>query len=127
MDWHTGSNPSNLAWNQPAIRRGMKSSGFWAIDVRQPGNYQIRLRRWPAESKMKLGDSASNQSASKISRATLKIANHEISKEANPNHESVEFQIKLDSGQTELKADFLDASGNNLFGAYYVELLMTKP
>ena len=127
MDWHTGSNPSNLAWNQPAIRRGMKSSGFWAIDVRQPGKYQIRLRRWPAESKMKLGDSASNQSASKISRATLKIANHEISKEANPNHESVEFQIKLDSGQTELKADFLDASGNNLFGAYYVELLMTKP
>ena len=126
MDWHTGSNPGNLAWNQPAIRRGMKSSGFWAIDVRQAGNYQIRLRRWPAESKMKFTDKSGNQPQADITQARLSIGRQQTTTSVNSSSEFVEFQIKLNSGQTELKADFLDASGNTLFGAYYVELTWVK-
>lgn len=126
MDWHTGSNPGNLAWNQPAIRRGMKSTGFWAIDVRQAGDYQIRLRRWPVESKLKIDEKPMNPNQPAIAQARLAIGSQQATKPVNASEELIEFQMKLNSGQIELKADFLDASGNILFGAYYVEMTLIK-
>ncbi|MEM1443616.1 MAG: sulfatase/phosphatase domain-containing protein, partial [Verrucomicrobiota bacterium] len=51
-------NPSKLSateWldvfvdQQGQIRRGVKKSGFWMIDVAEAGEYDIELRRWPRE------------------------------------------------------------------------------
>ena len=49
-DWiTTGSTP----WNQSHIRKAMtgsRNTGFWNVNVVEPGEYEIRLRRWPEES-----------------------------------------------------------------------------
>ena len=48
-DWiTTGTTP----WNQRSVRAAMtgeKNTGFWNVNVVADGQYEIRLRRWPAE------------------------------------------------------------------------------
>ena len=34
---------------QGQIRRGVRKSGFWMVDVAEDGEYEIELRRWPRE------------------------------------------------------------------------------
>ncbi|MEE2658873.1 MAG: arylsulfatase [Candidatus Latescibacterota bacterium] len=39
----------SVAWNQRQVRQGMVTSGYWEVDVRCAGDYEIELRRWPEE------------------------------------------------------------------------------
>ncbi|MCE2450389.1 MAG: N-acetylgalactosamine-4-sulfatase, partial [Candidatus Latescibacteria bacterium] len=39
----------SAVWNQRQVRAGQITSGFWAVDVKEAGRYQIELRRWPEE------------------------------------------------------------------------------
>ena len=39
----------NCAWNQGQVRTGYIVSGYWEVDVKQSGNYEIEFRRWPTE------------------------------------------------------------------------------
>ena len=36
-------------WNQGQVRRGDACSGYWEVQVEEPGQYEFALRRWPAE------------------------------------------------------------------------------
>ena len=44
-DWHTDNGP--VPWNQPSVARHPKANGFWAVDVKQAGRYEITLRLRP--------------------------------------------------------------------------------
>ena len=39
----------SAVWNQRQVRGGQITSGYWAVDVREAGRYQVELRRWPEE------------------------------------------------------------------------------
>ena len=39
----------SVAWNQGQVRAGQVCSGYWAVDIKRPGCYEIELRRWPEE------------------------------------------------------------------------------
>ena len=40
---------SSVAWNQGQVRAGQVCSGYWAVDIKRSGSYEIELRRWPEE------------------------------------------------------------------------------
>ena len=58
---------------------------------------------------MKLNDSVAKQQRPKIAKAKLKIGTKEFISKINDTQILAKFQIKLNSGQTELMADFIDA------------------
>ena len=39
----------DAVWNQCQVRAGQVTSGYWAVDVKEKGRYEIELRRWPEE------------------------------------------------------------------------------
>ena len=39
----------SVAWNQGQVRAGQVCSGYWAVDIKKSGCYEIELRRWPEE------------------------------------------------------------------------------
>ena len=39
----------SVAWNQGQVRAGQVCSGYWAVDIKKSGYYEIELRRWPEE------------------------------------------------------------------------------
>jgi hypothetical protein len=38
----------------PQVRAGKAVAGYWAVDVRKAGVYEIEMRRWPAETDYEL-------------------------------------------------------------------------
>ncbi len=38
-----------VAFNHRQVREGLVTSGFWEIDIRQPGRIEIEISRWPEE------------------------------------------------------------------------------
>ncbi|MEM7736295.1 MAG: arylsulfatase [Deinococcota bacterium] len=47
----------DIAWDQPHVLEGLKTSGHWAVEVEQAGVFEISLRRWPVELKLPICDS----------------------------------------------------------------------
>ncbi len=45
-DWHTDNGP--VPWHQNSIRNGQKANGFWAVDVAEPGTYEVTARMRPS-------------------------------------------------------------------------------
>ncbi|MCK4958506.1 MAG: arylsulfatase, partial [Planctomycetes bacterium] len=45
QSWHGDAIP----YNQHHVRSALKSNGYWVIDVEEPGDYKVELRRWPRE------------------------------------------------------------------------------
>ncbi len=131
-DWiTTGSTP----WNQAHIRRaatGRNVTGFWNVKVVADGDYEIRLRRWPAEADKPLdaalppgtpvpGARAFRTTpgvAIKPVKATIKIGDVTASTDVKPGAKEVVFNVKLKAGKTRFWATF-DAADGKTYGAYY--------
>lgn len=117
---------------QAQIRRGERKNGVWHLHVAQPGRYTFRLRRYPAESGLKLTDAAEETRvtdgtyvagpAFPIASAVLRIGDREESVAVKPDDTSVDFTLQLESGSTEMQTWFLDAEGGPIAGAYFVEV-----
>lgn len=122
MDWHTGGTPAGLAWDQTMIRNGLKGNGFWALDVRKAGVYEIELLRWPVESGIALGDTVEGGKAWPIASAKISIAGQMLQKQVNAEEKSVKFELKLEPGPQQLQSEFLDAQQKVLGGAYYATI-----
>lgn len=132
-DWHTKREAS--PWHQRHIRQGYRDNGYWLLKVEEPGEYNLKLRRWPEETKLALnanapvrpareGTSVRESVKSKsltITKAKVNIQGVELSKEVNPNDEFVEFELELKKGETELKTWFTLDNKEEL-GAYYVSV-----
>jgi arylsulfatase len=116
--------------NMPMIRQGINRNGPWHVLVEREGNYEVSLRRWPAEVnapltaglpafKGVLGDFKAGK-ALPIAKARLKVANLDKSTRVAKDDKAVTFQVHLPAGETVLQTWFYDGNGEELCGAYYV-------
>ncbi|WP_216362724.1 sulfatase-like hydrolase/transferase [Formosa algae] len=129
-DWHT---ETISPWHQRHIREGYIDNGYWLLKVAEAGTYNIKLRRWPSETKLALGAEAeirpeipgTSVSTSKkgkalqIKNARIKIQDKEASQVVDATQEYVEFTVDLEAGDTQLQTWFTLADKTEL-GAYYV-------
>ena len=125
-------------WNQKSIREAKskpKDIGFWNLEVERAGEYEIQLRRWPAEGNVisaAITDSipagedvpgvrayrARKGRAISAVSAQIEIGGKTLTKNIEKEAPSVTFRLNLEKGPTQLKATFLGADGA-LTGAYY--------
>ncbi|MHC2071072.1 arylsulfatase [Bremerella sp. T1] len=116
---------------QIQIRRGVPKNGSWHVTVAETGTYELELRRWPKESRLKLHEGCPELqvtdgtflegTALPIARATLRLDDRKILL-AQPDRDKTAFvtQAKLDSGPLEIRATFFDKAGTEICGAYYL-------
>ncbi|MFT5464931.1 MAG: arylsulfatase A-like enzyme [Verrucomicrobiales bacterium] len=131
-DWITdGSTP----WNQGHVRSGddkPKDQGFWYVWVEEAGDYEIELRRWPAESDREIsGDLPAGKpvpgtkafrttpgKAFEIIRASVEIGEAKAEAKVPAGAKSVTLKVTLTEGEHEFWAKFHREGGKEV-GAYY--------
>lgn len=147
---HPAANPARLTshdwittrmtpWNQSQVRNAMtgeSNTGFWNVDVKEAGDYEIRLRRWPETSGLALnaklapgapvpGQKAYRETAGvplAIESASLQIG-HEMQKQTvDGSEKEAVFQMTLPAGKTRMTATFLTDDGT-VYGAYFAYVL----
>ncbi len=114
------------------VRAGEAKNGFWNVEVVRGGDYTITLRRWPREANLPLtagqpGEQVTDGTlipgkALPIARARLKIADHDLAQAAADGARGVTFLVRLQPGRTRLQTWFFDGAGQELCGAYHVEV-----
>ena len=129
----------NAVWNQRQVRAGQVTSGFWAVDVKEAGRYQIELRRWPEETGYALaagieGDDSGWYRAGiqpkdapayeggvalALGWAQLSIGGQNLQQEVDPTATSACFEIDLAAGLDRLYASFYDHIERTI-APYYV-------
>ncbi len=131
-DWHT---EATSPWQQHHIRIGYKDNGYWLVKVEEDGEYEIKLRRWPAESGLALHDKApirparegTSVTASKagislpITEAKISIQGVEESVKVNEGDPYAKFTVNLKKGETQLQTWFKMTKREDI-GAYFVEV-----
>ena len=116
--------------NATGIRAGINRNGPWHVLVEREGQYEIALRRWPAEAdaaisagmpafKGVLGRLAPGK-ALPIVKARLKVADLDESQPVARDDKAATFRTHLPAGKTTLQTWFYDRNGKQLCGAYYV-------
>lgn len=122
-------------WNQAHIRRaftGEENTGFWNVEVVEPGRYEIAVRRWPREAGAAIdaalppGDPVPGVrayretpgKAFKAEKATIRIGERELQAPVAEGAEEVVFKMELPAGTTTLSGRFYDAE-ENWIGTYY--------
>ncbi len=114
-DWHS----PNPAWSQQAVREGVKSNGFWAIEAERGGEYEFALRRWPIEVDRPINVAIKGGRAISATGARLKIADVDETEPVAADAVEVRFHVRLKAGKTRLQTWFTDDNGESR-GAYYV-------
>lgn len=131
-DWHT---ESVSPWHQRHIRSGYKDNGYWQLKIAESGTYKFKLRRWPAETHLALTAEApirpaipgTSVSASKkgkslaIKAAKISIQDMEMTENADPEAEYVEFSMDLKAGEANLNAWFV-LDDQEEIGAYFIDV-----
>jgi len=131
-DWHS---ETFTPWKQDHIRTGQINNGFWRVKVEEEGTYTIKLRRWPEESHLALGDKASVRPALEgtsvtpskpgkalnIKKSRIKLQGIEMFKDVDLTSEFVEYTVKLKKGETHLETWFTLDDGVEI-GAYYAKI-----
>jgi arylsulfatase A-like enzyme len=131
-------NPTRLAaaeWydvfvdQQGQIRMGVRKNGVWHLDVAQPGTYRVAISRFPAESKLALGDvvpatkladgKLSAGPAWPVARGRIRVGDMEKEMAADAKSTAIEFQVDLPSGTTTLQTWLLGPKGKPIAGAFY--------
>ncbi len=116
--------------HQEEIRTGLNRSGPWHVLVERDGEYQVSLRRWPAEADTAitaglpafdgfLGHYAPGK-ALPIIKARLKVADLDESKPVAKDDKAVTFTVHLPAGKTTLQTWFYGRGDKQLGGAYCV-------
>jgi arylsulfatase A-like enzyme len=110
----------DVAWDQSQIRRALKVSGAWAVDVARSGTYEISLHRWPREAAAPIAGVPADGRGVAIDAtgARLRIADFDETKPVPPGAQAVTFRAELKPGRTELKSCFTSGDGREQ-GAYY--------
>ena len=115
---------------QKQVRNGDKRSGYWHVEVDQPGTYEFEMRRWPVESGYGLNDAISETQvtdgvlpagkAFNIAAARMKVGEIEQSVKVYPSDKSAKFTFDLEAGKTSIITFFDDEHGERILGAYYL-------
>jgi arylsulfatase A-like enzyme len=119
------------AWNQETVRAGNKVNGFWALEAAEAGNYEIELRRYPAESNLALaaiapkgepvpgGQPYPPGEALRILKGKITIGQKTYEKQVQGNGTSISFVLPLARGDFNLTTVLQDDT-NQEWPAYYV-------
>jgi arylsulfatase len=112
------------------VRGGLNKNGPWHVKVEQDGEYEIRLRRWPAEADAALdagvpafkavdGQLPAGK-ALPVAAARLKVGDFDRTLPAPAGAKEVVFTVPLKAtAKTQMQTWLRDAAGNDLCGAYY--------
>lgn len=121
------------AWNQTSIREGVRSNGFWVVEIEEDGIYTFNLMRWAPETHTPLlsatpqGRAVQNAKVSPEGKK-LDIIGGEISIGNNKQRKyiaedfkgkAISFDIELKKGKYKLNADLIYAD-NQSFASFYV-------
>jgi hypothetical protein len=129
----------NAVWNHRQVRAGQITSGYWAVDIKQAGRYEIELRRWPEETDYALtagiegDDSGWRRDCVKesdapayeggvalaIQWAQLSIGGQNYQCETDPEGTHARFAVDLAPGTDRLYASFHDGLERTI-APYYV-------
>jgi arylsulfatase A-like enzyme len=142
---HTKHNPAILTaceWadvfvdQQSQIRRGERKNSLWHIEAVRAGEYVFELRRWPREANAALsaGIPATKLAdgnlpagvALPIAKARLKLGDFDQTIDLAAADTFASFRVPVKKGRAQLQTWFLDATGKEICGAYYVEARHTK-
>jgi len=116
------------------VRVGTYTMDQWFIQVARDGNYEVALRRWPEEANAAIcgtvpaWDSVLGHNrlpagkAFPIVKAWLTVGKFKGEKEVAETDTVAVFNVSLKQGQTMLRGTFLDDSGKEICGAYYVSV-----
>ena len=110
-DWHPtqGRVPWRQAWiGDPAY----DANGFWMIDVRAAGSYEITLRLYPPEADLPMGADS----------ARLRVGEQEAVQVPAARDVQAVFRLELPAGRTTLQTWLSVSAQQREFGAYYVDL-----
>lgn len=99
------------AWHQNHVKRGDLINGPWAVDVKEAGEYEITLHRWPPYL----------NKAMDVTKARFTIGNTEQSQDLEATATKATFKVKLEAGPTMLQTWLTRPDGKE-HGAYYVEV-----
>jgi arylsulfatase len=112
------------------VRAGLRRNGAWNIEMARAGNYEVTLRRWPAEADaairaglpaVKHTDGVFPAGASlPVAAARLKVSAFNATRPVGADDKAIMFAVKLAAGRTRLQTWFSDADGKEVAGAYYV-------
>lgn len=131
-DWHTDDKP--VPWNQQAVSKNPKNNGFWAVDVKEAGRYEITLRMRPHYVKdpsplnthdirirvdydppeSPLDDNCETQAEIQSRIAGISTLAH-----CKPSDVSTKVVLKLEKGPARLTTELLQ---NDERGAYFVDV-----
>ncbi len=129
----------SVAWNQRQVRAGQVCSGYWEVEIKKDGAYEIELRRWPQETGYSLqsgidGDDSNwrrdaikaadapayeGGEALAIQWAQLSIGGNTYQREVDTETQGITFSIDLKKGAGQLFAAFYDDQERTL-APYYV-------
>lgn len=112
------------------VRAGLRRNGAWNVEVARAGDYEITLRRWPAEADTAIRAALSAVKhadgefpagvALPVAMARLRVAEFDATRRVGADDKAVTFAVKLPAGRTKLQTWFADADGKEIAGAYYV-------
>ena len=100
-----------VPWNQGKIKADLSSNGFWAVDVKQGGKYQVTLRVRPEGVKYKF----------KTGEARVKVGEQEQKVAVEEGQESITLSVDLPLGPT-LMQTWINEGDEKVRGAYYVDV-----
>ena len=104
-DWHANQVP----WHQNAIRSLAKANGFWTVDVKQAGNYEVVLRLRPDGFDFPLQKGT----------AKVKVGDVEESAAITPGESEAVITLELPAGPARLQT-WLEEEQRGTRGAYFV-------
>ena len=116
------------------VRRGNLLNGYWDVEIKRAGKYEIKLMRWPEEADTAIragipastipipgGEPFGEGKALDIENARLEIQDYENTIPVTDEMKAAAFVVDLDKGKTKLKTWFTGKNELSL-GAYYVSI-----
>ncbi|MEM6689629.1 MAG: sulfatase-like hydrolase/transferase [Planctomycetota bacterium] len=117
---------------QLQVRLGQRKNGIWHLVVDQPGTYRFTLRRFPTESGLAITGSLPPTAvtdgvylkapAMPVVSGRMRLGDFDEKANVDPDGKGVTFTAEVDKGPIELQTWLLDAEGQEIAGAYYVDL-----
>ena len=112
-------------WSQSLVSVGADKPSYWSVEVEKDGNYEVSIRRWPAEADKAINDKyISPRPAYDCKTARLDIGGNFYEQAIVDGATEVTFKVKLKKGLTKMDGKFVDAKGKQ-WGAFYAYALNT--
>ena len=114
------------------VRAGLRRNGAWNLEVAAEGDYEIALRRWPAEADAPIRAGRPQQAhasgefpagvALPVEKVRLKVGGFDAARAVAPDDKAINFVVRLVRGRATLQTWFLGNAGVEISGAYFVTI-----